>query len=159
MFWRKVLNQFLVNEVYLYPWLTESNLPYIFALKGMQHQNILGQKFLIGTQLYNAIEAHNNVSFEVDEKNPEYARLKNAGTYLNLQVRFYGHRQKAVEGEELSESMFFCVDDMDSDEEIYRTRLTFNETYFPNLIKDSKNENRQLWLLDIAKDMMKGIEN
>ena len=34
----------------------------------MQHQNILGQKFLIGTQLYNAIEAHNNVSFEVDEK-------------------------------------------------------------------------------------------
>ena len=159
MFWRKVLNQFLVNEVYFYPWLTESNLPYIFALKGMQHQNILGQKFLIGTQLYNAIEAHNNVSFEVDEKNPEYARLKNAGTYLNLQVRFYGHRQKAVEGEELSESMFFCVDDMDSDEEIYRTRLTFNETYFPNLIKDSKNENRQLWLLDIAKDMMKGIEN
>ena len=159
MFWRKVLNQFLVNEVYFYPWLTESNLPYIFELKGMQHQNILGQKFLIGTQLYNAIEAHNNVSFEVDEKNPEYARLKNAGTYLNLQVRFYGHRQKAVEGEELSESMFFCVDDMDSDEEIYRTRLTFNETYFPNLIKDSKNENRQLWLLDIAKDMMKGIEN
>ena len=29
MFWRKVLNQFLVNEVYFYPWLTESNLPYI----------------------------------------------------------------------------------------------------------------------------------
>lgn len=64
----------------------------------MQHQNILGQKFLIGTQLYNAIEAHNNVSFEVDEKNPEYARLKNAGTYLNLQVRFYGSQAKSGRG-------------------------------------------------------------
>ena len=74
-------------------------------------------------------------------------------------LSFHKNTWKILLPFDLSELYKGVFDDMDSDEEIYRTRLTFNETYFPNLIKDSKNENRQLWLLDIAKDMMKGIEN
>ena len=32
-FWKEALKQYLANNAYLYPWLTESNLPYIFALR------------------------------------------------------------------------------------------------------------------------------
>ena len=35
---------------------------------------------------------------EVDEKNPEYARLKNAGTYLNLQSEVLWSQAKSGRG-------------------------------------------------------------
>ncbi|MCM1335075.1 MAG: hypothetical protein NC237_08485 [Eubacterium sp.] len=34
-FWRDALTLFLGSHGYCYPWLTEANLPYIFAYKGM----------------------------------------------------------------------------------------------------------------------------
>ena len=83
-------------EVYFYPWLTESNLPYIFALKGMQHQNILGQKFLIGTQLYNCLLY---TSFD-DETNITVFESKQGIEYGNYEM---------YQGEKYSPNELRCV--------------------------------------------------
>ena len=58
-FWEKSLKQYLGNHAYLYPWLTDSNLPYIFAMKGMTHCNIYGQRVKVGSDLYEKLKNTN----------------------------------------------------------------------------------------------------
>ncbi len=163
-FWRVALTQYLKSHVYCYPWLTEANLPYVFAYRGMQQQNIWGEKFLVGSELYNAIVIHPNVNFVEPSKTDDnisdriYARLDNKDSFLMLQFRFTNHRQKATDGETLCESMDFYVDDLISGDILYKRTIEFSETYFVNLINKIDNEkNRQQWLLDIATELMPEI--
>lgn len=159
VFWRNVLRQYLVNEVYCYPWLTESNLPYIFAYFGMTHHRAYKQKIRIGTDLYNNLHNYKGVKFEKEENG--YAQLVNEkGFFLNLEFRFTNHVHKVIEGETLVESMLFCVDDITTGKTIHEQHIEFNETYFMNLIKSPKYaDKRQRWLLDIANELMKPLQS
>lgn len=156
-FWESVLYQYLTNNVYCYPWLTETNLPYIVAYRGMQHKNLYGQQFRVDSDLFNALQKHKNVDFQsLKEENGEYKILKSKNGYLNLIFRFTGHTQKAVNGETLKESMLFCIDDLISGDTVFQKHIQFNENYFMNMV--NRNNKRQKWLLDIAEKHMKPLQ-
>ncbi len=152
-FWEKSLRRFLINRTYCYPWLTEVNLPYVFAYRGMHQQDIWGQRFLEASELYNALNRHPNVKFRDTEGG--YMRLDRKREFLKLQLRFSEHKQIARSGETLRETMMLYVDDMVSDKTIFEKRIEFDETYFVNLIRKKDNEDkRQQWLLDISNKLM-----
>lgn len=157
-FWRSVLNQYLVNKTYLYPWLTEANLPYIFAYFGMQHQRVYGQKFRVDSDIYNTLAVYKDVEFI---KENGYARIVNQkGSFLNLFFRFINHSHKVSEGETLIESMLFCIDDRLSGKTIFEKKIEFSETYFMNIVnKNELDEKRQQWLLDIDDELMKPLKH
>lgn len=159
-FWKNALQQYLVNEVYCYPWLTEANLPYIFAYKGMQHQSVYGQQFVIDSDLFNALKKHKYVSFiPLEDDNSKYMRLVNNGGFLNLHFRFTGHTQRAINGEELDESMLFCIDDLANNQTIFQKTISFSENYFMNIVNKAENKDkRQQRLLDIAIDNMPPLQ-
>lgn len=160
-FWKTALQQFINSGGYCYPWLTEANLPYIFAYIGMQHSQLLGQKFVVGTDLYDTLEKQDNTKFillkdkEGNElTNSKYKRLSQKG-YINYHFRFTAYNQKAVEGITLKETIDFCIDDMRTNTEIYKRCISFDENYFMNIIKKAGNENyRQKQLLNIAEELM-----
>lgn len=156
-FWKEALNQFLVNYGYCYPWLTEANLPYIFAYIGMQHTNVWGQKIKANSELYSALKRYPNVYFDMSDE--AYPKVCNKKDFLDLHFRFTRHEQKAAEGSKLIETMVFCVDDFSNGNTLFEKEITFDETYFMNLVNKSDNDDkRQQWLLDIANELMVGIE-
>lgn len=154
-FWRSAIKQFCKSEGYCYPWLTDSNLPYMFAFFGLQQQNPYNQRIIAGSDLYNALRKYPRVDFDnsVSEKCP---RLINRGNqFVNLCFRLTDHRQRGGEGDELTESIKFCIDDIQSCKTVFETRIKFSETYFINLInKKGNDDKRQQWLLDIAEECM-----
>lgn len=154
-FRRKVLIQFMANEVYAYPWLTDANLPYIFAYMGMRHQNTYKQKFLVDSDLYRALEKHPDVHF-VETTSPKYRMLLNKeGAFPKLWFRFTNHTHKVQEGETLKETMQFCVDDIARRSTVYERTVEFSETYFQNLLNKAGNEGkRQKQYLDMAEELM-----
>ena len=50
--------------------------------------------------------------------------------------------------------MIFCVDDMQTNTAIYEKAISFDETYFMNIVASGKEDKRQKWLLDIAEENM-----
>lgn len=160
-FWTKALKQYVSSKAYCYPWLTEVNLPYIFAYMGMHQLPLMGQKFMVDTDLYNALCSHSNVKFEYltdkngnELKESKYRRLSKCCDYLDLCFRFTDHKQLATDGKELRETMLFCVDDMKTNTTIYEKAISFDETYFINIIANGKEDKRQKSLLDIAEENM-----
>ncbi len=70
-----------------------------------------------------------------------------------------GHKNNVSEGEILKETMAFCIDDRTTGNTIFEEQIEFDETYFMNLVNKSDNDDkRQQWLLDIANELMVGIE-
>ena len=158
-FWENALIQFRESEGYCYPWLTESNLPYIFAFFGLQQQRLYKQGFATGSDIYNALRKHPAVEFDdkYSKKYPRFINRKNQ--FADMYFRLTDHRQLAKEGDELTESIKFCVDDRSENKTIFEKRIVFDETYFPNLIRKSDNEDkRQQWLLDISDRLMPPLE-
>lgn len=154
-YWENVLNVFVKSELYRYPWLTETNLPYIFAYFSMLQSNCFGQDFEEGTDMYRALEKYPNVKF-IKTKRDGYKRLSSDGRFLLLHFRFTDHRYSAVDGEALRESMRFCVDDLtQKSKTVFEQKIEFDETRFMNLVNKEENENkRQQWLLVIAEKCM-----
>lgn len=158
-FWKNALEIFVINHFYCYPWLTEANLPYIFAYFGLQHTNLLGQSFLIDSPLYKVLNRRADIKFISDNVSSydKYKRLSNNNKFLNLKFRFYNHKQYAVTGELLTESITLCVDDMTinlpSGKVIYEEIIKFDERFFINVLNKSTTQ-RQQWLLDIANEVM-----
>lgn len=164
-FWSEALQRFINCAGYCYPWLTEANLPYVFAYIGMQHARLVGQKFFVDTELYHTLDKQNNTKFvfpqdkDGNELKDRPYRLLFQTQYMNYHFRFTSHKQKATEGAALEESMEFCVDDMRSNTEIYKRRIAFNENHFMNIVKKEGNEGkRQQWLLDIATKLMPPLD-
>lgn len=160
-FWRTALNQYLVNRAYCYPWLSEANLPYIFAYFGIRHQRLYKQKILVNSPLYEVLAAFPDADFiKNDNTSSKYEQLINKdGQFLNLHFRFTDHKQSASNGQTLRESMLFFVDDRNTDTTIYQQKIEFEESYFMNIINKTENENkRQQWLLDISADIMQPLE-
>lgn len=157
-FWNSVLRQFLVNKAYLYPWLTESNLPYIFAYFGMTHQNVYNQKVCIDSEIYKALAFYSGVEL-VPTKNG-YARITNKNSeFINLGLRFTNHSHKVLEGETLVESMMFFVDDLNTGNTIFQKRIDFSETYFMNIVNKEENvAKRQQQILNLADELMPDIK-
>ena len=165
VFWRRALHQFVVNRVYCYPWLTESNLPYIFALRGLQQSNCYGQKFEVDTDLYRALGNHPAVQFEdvrthTDEIDPKYKRLRQKqGRFLKLVFRLTEHKQIAEDGHTLKETMKFCVDDNLTGQTIHEETIEFDESYFTNLISAANSERYRVQkYLDMANECMPPLE-
>lgn len=161
-FWRKALNQFVVNQDYLYPWLTESNLPYIFAYFGVHLQSAYKQRILVDSEIYNALSICSKICLvkcEKDIANKKYAYLESQqGTYFSPQFRFYSHGQKANEGQPLTETMKFCIDDRDTGKTTFERVVEFDETFFCNLIRKDNKKNRRYDLLDIANEIMQPLD-
>lgn len=152
-FWEKAMRQFLINKAYCYPWLTEVNLPYVFAYRGMHQQDIWGQKFLVNSELFNVLKHHPNVNFE--KTGGDYMFLNKKHEYLHLQLRFSKHKQIGKDGEDLRETMMLYVDDMVSGGTIFEKKIEFDETHFIRMVEKKGNEDkRQQWLLDIAEKLM-----
>lgn len=165
VFWRDALKQYVVNQIYCYPWLTEANLPYVFALRGMQQKNCFKQKFEIDSEIYNELKKHPNIQFDdikfhsgkVDEKY-KFLNHKNE-CFMNLVFRFTAHQQNAVDGQTLKESMLFCIDDNVSTETIYERRIEFDESYFMNIINSENAEKYRVQkYLDIANECMSPLQ-
>lgn len=160
-FWRTALNQYLVNRAYCYPWLSEANLPYIFAYFGIRHQRLYKQRILVNSPLYEALATFPDADFvKSDNISSKYEQLINKdGQFLNLYFRFTDHKQTASNGQTLRESMLFCVDDRNTGTTVYLQKIEFEESYFMNIVHKKENENkRQQWLLDIAADIMQPLE-
>lgn len=156
-FWRKALRTYVINWVYCYPWLTESNLPYVFAMRGMQQEKCWGQLFEIHSEIYDAISTHPYAAW-VDSGIKGYHLLRNKqGGFLKLVFRFYNHRQKAVNGEKLKESFIFCIDDNNTGNTIFQKKIEFDETYFINLIRADRSYRNQM-LLQIANEEMPPLQ-
>lgn len=158
-FWERSLKQYLENHAYLYPWLMDSNLPYIFAMKGMTHCNIYGQRVKTDSDLYEKLKKHKYINFVASNPtNDEYQIITSKGGYLNLEFRFTGHRQIAQKDAVLKECVQFCVDDLISGKTIYEKTIEFDETYFTNIINSPTSEQyRNKKLLEIANDLMKPL--
>ena len=157
-FWKNALRQFLENEMYCFPWLTTSNLPYLFAYKGLHQQNLLGQKFKINSPLYNVLNTHPNVSF-ASSNDVNYGRLENKDHFLSLQMRFSQFKQCIDENDRLRQTMQVNIDDLKTNNVLYTQLITFDENFFERLIFKSSNSNkRQMKLLEIAKEMMPDIK-
>ena len=134
-FWKDALQSYVINRVYCYPWLSEVNLPYIFAYRGMQHMRCYGQQFENNTELYKSLSALECVKFEQTSEQSGYSLLKNReGCFANLIFRFAGHRQYAIDGEILNETMMFFIDNADNGQVVYECMISFDETYFINMI-------------------------
>ena len=155
-FWANTLKQYIVSKGYCYPWLTESNLPYIFAYRGMQQRTCFGQEFEVGTDLYKTLKAHPNVKFTETEHKQGFERLINdEGKFIKLVFRLTNHRQIAKYGEPLKETIQFCIDDNSNGNTVYEQEIEFSETYFINVVNKEVNSNkRQKWLIDIANELM-----
>lgn len=156
-FWENALKQYIVNRAFCYPWLTEANLPYVFAYFGMRQNNCYAQEFEIGTEIYNTLKLYPNVKFERIDNKPNFERLLNngKGNFFKLVFRFTNHRQTAKNGEVLEETIKFCVDDNCSGRTVFEQEIKFDETRFMNLLNKKGNENkRQRRLLDIAEKCM-----
>lgn len=165
--WKSVLQQFLEDRAYCYPWLTESNLPYIFAYRGLQHKKLWKQRFAVDSNAFKVLEKHPNVVFvNPDDKNGEeiknskYKILLNKNNFLNLRFRFTNHKQVSVDDETFRESMLFCIDDANTGEIIFKRVIEFEETYFLSILNNKNNKDkRQKWLLDIANELMQPLDN
>ena len=158
-FWTDALQAYLVNRVYLYPWLSEANLPYIFAYRGMQHMRCFGQQFEEGSEIYNALSNLQSVRLERLNENSGYFVLRNEnGHFINLIFRFTNHCQNAVEGESLNESMMFYIDNADTGQVVYEQRISFSETFFTNIINsENATRYRNMNLLGIAEELMQPL--
>ena len=152
-FWEKALNRYYENKVYCYPWLTEANLPYIFALRGMHQINCFGQRFRTGSEPYKALSLHPDILWQ-PSNTPDFCFLSNKqGKFSNLMFRLTNHRQKATEGCVLRESLQYCIDDKATGETVFQKTLEFDETFFTNLIRKPSGTYRKKNLLEIANQM------
>ena len=157
-FWSNSIIQFLNNCAYLSPHLTERNLPYVFMYYGMQHQNIYSQ--LIGERsfAYNSLNNYSDISliYKYTYKNERYFCIKNSGKYVNLQLRFYRFKQKAISGQDICESAVICIDDQSSDITLIEEEFEFEQNLFLYLINKSDTY-RDHTILALAYDLIKDI--
>jgi len=155
VFWRNVLKQYLINNYYCSPRLTEVNLPYLFAYFGMSHNNPFGQSVKKDSELYYKLKHHKSVDLTNDNKyNQDFAVIKQT-TFFRFEFRFTGYKCYAESGKKLTESMMFCVDDILTGETFFERKIVFDETHFMNIIISDKNQKyRNQKLLDIAEDLM-----
>lgn len=153
-FWKVALSQYVKSFAYRYPWLTEANLPYIFAYFGVHKQKLFGQSFLADTALYNALKEFRGVRFS--ESDTPYRQLTNyGGINLQLYFRLTGHKHNVSDGQILKETMLFCIDDRETGKTLFEEHIEFDETHFMNLVNKKGNESkRQQWLLNIAEECM-----
>lgn len=157
-FWRGALKQFLNNKMYCYPWLTTSNLPYLFAYRGLHQQDLWGQQFRKNSAIYNALKAHPNVCF-IPGNDTNFERLDRKNSFLRLQLRFSLFKQHVDSDHNLKATMTVFVDDLDTGKVVFNQVITFDEDFFERLIYKSGNDTkRQTWLLEIAKEMMPDIK-
>lgn len=150
-FWKRALDYYIIRKGYLYPWLTEANLPYVFAYKAMQQANCYKQRFKCGTNIYTALESAPKIKMIV---NNGYGRLENRQGFIKPVFRFTAHQQKAIDGETLQESIKFCIDNNDDGETFFEKTISFDETYFVNILRKGNEENRNKKLLEYAKEKM-----
>lgn len=160
-FWESGIKKYLANYGYCYTRLTDANLPLIFAYYALRGGNLFGQSIRIGSDLYNFLKNYKGVRFEFLLNDNEYERLTNIeGEFISLEIFTWSHRVKAITGKELQESIQFCVYDnlryKETKNLIYEKKITFNETYFMNVV--NSNVKRQQWLLDIANSLMKPLK-
>lgn len=156
-FWENALKKFRESEGYCYPWLTESNLPYIFAFFGLQQQKLYNQEIAVDSDIYNTLRIYPPVLFEGSGK---FHKLVNKEKqYVDLRFRFTEHKQCAKDGEELKESIKFCIDDWNNNNKtIFEKTIDFDETYFSNLIRKVGNEDkRNRRLIDLANEHLPPI--
>lgn len=162
-FWSRALQQYIASQGYCYPWLTEANLPYIFAYIGMQHSQLLGQRFLVGTDLFQTISKHTNSDFICPKdksgniiENNNYRILTNRIGYLNLDLLIISKEQYKEKC--LMSLCYFVLTTCILGKLFFEKRLEFNENFFMNMVNKKGNENkRQQWFLDIAYEIMKPI--
>lgn len=136
-FWEKVLDTFLYNRAYCYPWLTENNLPYVLVYSGMRHMNIYNQSFKVDSEIFEELNKHPDIQFVKSSFGEKHKRLISNGEFLALEFRFYKHRQKGADGEELYESMHFCVDDIKDKSNVivcFEKEIIFEQHHFMNLV-------------------------
>ena len=158
-FLKNAINQYVDNQFYLYPWLSEANLPYIFAYKAMQQLSCYHQSFKLGSDVYEALKNYYGLEF-VQPETADNKKINNyhklvwiKNTWTKPVFRFHTHKQKAVDGEKLKESLVFCIDDNNIRRTIYQREIIFDETYFMNLINSEKNQKmRNQRYLDIANE-------
>lgn len=155
--WKKALNSFVANRIYCYPWLSESNLPYILALRGLHLQNCIGQFFEKDSNIYNALSKHPAVEWQGSETYKYQKLWHKKGMYLNLIYRLTNHKQKAIEGKTLIESLDFCIDNKETGETVYQEKIEFDETFFMNLICANGGK-RDTELLKIANEEMPPLQ-
>lgn len=164
LFWRKALQQYLLSKMYCYPWLTETNLPYLFAYEGITQKNIYGQSVLVNSDIFHALSKYEHIRFKPTADN-RYVSVISDGTYVKLVFRLTDHRQDIDENGELIESMRFCIDDIGtisvSDtagvvcKTLYDKKIIFKESYFMNIIhKYGAYRNRRQDYLNLAAQMM-----
>lgn len=157
-FWEDALEAYLVNRYYLYPWLTENNLPYIFASIGMTHCSIYKQRFKADSDIHAALSKLPNVKFQ-PSMNDDFELLSRAtDQYLNMEFRFYKHRQNGIDGKELYESMHFCIDDLSDGKirTVFEKEIVFEQHHFMNLVNAPFARDQRL--LDIAAILMQPLE-
>jgi hypothetical protein len=93
-----VFTQYVADNFYAYPWLSEANLPYMVAYRGMHHQKVYKQSFLVDSEVYKALANHPGVEFEkaYDSRYEQLANKK--GHYLELFLDSQGTRTKFRRG-------------------------------------------------------------
>lgn len=153
-FLTNALAAFVNNKDYLYPWLTETNLPYIFAYFAFQHKSIYSQKIEIGSDLYRVLKRDKRINFV--KSNLENYDLLKTNKYSCIELRFIHHRQMIEEDMSLKETLLFCVD-IDN-ETVFEQTLVFDETIFMKLVNSKGNEDkRNKEQLNIAEMKMMDI--
>lgn len=157
-FWRKSLLQYITNKTYLYPWLTEANLPYVFALRGMTQQSCFGQQFVKDSSVFYALSKYQGIKFVASYKNNYEVLRNNESKFIKPVFRLTNHKQTASTGDILKETMDLYIDDNSNGITIYKKRIEFDETFFQNLIHSkSANVYRNKELLNLASEIMTDI--
>lgn len=155
-FWREALKQYCANMFYCYPWLTECNLPYIFAMLGMTQKRIFRQNVEVGSALYHFLSEQDRIELSASDK--RYAVIQNKNwQYFDFVFRFTNHQQKGETGKNLYETMDFCIDDNGDikvfAKELYHETITFEEDFFKNVMQ-SERRFRRNDLLQVAAEIM-----
>ncbi|MDR3038020.1 MAG: hypothetical protein LBV21_01835 [Candidatus Adiutrix sp.] len=153
----QLLEQYLRDKGYLYPWTTLGNLPWIFGHMAGPF-SLFGRTIAKASPLRKAIETkYPRATF--NDQNHLVAASKDV--FLALKFVFLRHRMRAKD-ESLEETLDFAVHDGPEApgaiiKPIYRETLKLDQAYFLNLVHASPEKTgpyRDQKLLELAKKLI-----
>ena len=149
---RRILNQYLETEGYMYYWATFYNIPWML-LYFMGSIPCYGLVVRRESELWKYLSERKDICFEESFKK-DYDIIKNNGSFLNLNMTFIHHCRDIIE-DSVCETLQMTLSSTKKDglpKTEHKIILDINEYRFPNFSRNAKYRNQKF--LEIAEEIM-----
>lgn len=154
---KRLLDCYVSGEMYLYPWATIYNIPWMlmyFSPARKCYQMHIRK----GSGLYQYFLTRDDIILDQYQDSEYYVVKNKPGSFLRLEYSMILHKRKIVDDEVIEtislEVFSYNKDNLPQTE--YSETYTINEYRFPNLIQHAKY--RDPSLLSIAEELMPEME-